>query len=182
MRKLIAYLAASADGYIARPNHDVGWLPSPGPGNDYGMRAFYRTIDTVVMGRKTHEIGVRLGQPSYPSKKNYVFSRTRRRSPLPQVEYVSGNVADFARRLRAARGKDVWLVGGAELFAAFLDAGQLDELVVHVVPTLIGKGIPLLPPRHRLLPLALRSCRRYPDGVVRLWYAVPRRKTRARRA
>lgn len=72
----------------------------------------------------------------------------------------------------AEPGKDVWLVGGGELIAAFLDAGEIDEFILHVMPVLIGEGLPLLAPRHREVPLDLLDTHAYPDGVLRLRYAV----------
>jgi dihydrofolate reductase len=64
------------------------------------------------------------------------------------------------------------MMGGGGLIASFLDAGEIDEFDIHVIPTLIGKGISLVAPRHRDVPLRLRSVRKYPDGVVRLRYEV----------
>ncbi len=174
MRKVVVYVATSADGYIARPDGDVSWLDRKRPKGNYGMAAFFKSVDTVLMGRETYEFARRFGQEGHPGKKNYVFSRRRRRGHAPGVEFVREPVRDFARKLREARGKDVWLLGGASLAASFLDAGQLDELVVHVVPVLIGEGIPLFAPRRRRLPLALLSTRAYPDGVVRLHYTALR--------
>jgi dihydrofolate reductase len=173
VRKIIVYIATSADGYIARPNGDVDWLDRPRVAGDYGMGAFYKSIDTVLMGRKTFEVGVKLGQTDYPGKTNYIFSRKRRHSKTASVEFVRQAVGKFASGLREGKGKNIWLVGGAELIGAFLDAGQIDEFIVHIVPTLIGAGIPLIQPRRRTLPLKLLSSRAYADGVVRLHYAVP---------
>ncbi len=62
MRKIIAYVATSADGFIARPDGDVGWLDRPEPPGGYGMKAFYRTVDTVLLGRKTWDVGRKHGQ------------------------------------------------------------------------------------------------------------------------
>ena len=76
------------------------------------------------------------------------------------------------KRLRAKPGKDIWLVGGAALIAALLDAGQVDRFLIHVVPVFIGEGIPLIAPRHREIELELRGSEAYEDGVVRLDYAV----------
>lgn len=179
MRKIIVYVATSADGYIARPDGDVAWLNYPRTAGDYGMAAFYRTVDTVVMGRKTYDLALTLGQKSYPGKKNYVFSRTPHPGRTPDVEFVGENVARFARRLRATKGKDIWLVGGADLAAAFLDEGEVDEFILHVTPTFIGEGIPLLAPRHRKIALTLLSSRSWPDGVVRLHYSIRRRAVRS---
>jgi dihydrofolate reductase len=181
MRKIIAYLATSADGFIARPNGAVDWLDRKHPPGDYGMPRFYRAVDTVIMGRKTWEIGKRLGQPLYPGKINYVLSRTRRRSSVDGITFLRGPVRRIAAGLRRTPGRDIWLVGGAGLFGAFLDAGQLDQLIIHVVPVLIGTGIPLLSPRHREVPLRLLSSRRFADGVVRLQYSIVRARAPERR-
>jgi len=90
------------------------------------------------------------------------------------VEFVSEPVKAFARRLRAMSGKQIWMMGGGELIASFLDAGEIDEFDIHVIPIFIGKGIPFVAPRHRDVPLRLLGSRKYPDGVVRLRYEVPR--------
>ena len=111
---------------------------------------------------------------------NYVFSRRGRTRPAPDATFVKGPIRAFARRLRARPGKHIWMMGGGEIIASFLDQGEIDEFIIHVIPTFIGEGIPLIAPRHRTIPLALRSCRRYADGVVRLHYVV-RGRTRARR-
>ena len=78
----------------------------------------------------------------------------------------------FAKRLRAAPGKNIWMMGGPGLIASFLDEGEIDEFIVHVVPIFIGEGIPLVAPRHRNVPLTLVDTKSFPDGVVRLHYAV----------
>lgn len=176
MKKIIAYLAVSADGYIARSDGDVGWLDRPRPPGDYGMGEFYRLVDTVLLGRKTWEAGSKLGQSSFPGKKNYVFSKTVKPPATAGVELVDENPADFAARVRKEKGKDIWMVGGAALIASFLDAGQIDEFILHVIPILLGEGIPLLEPRSREVPLDLLSSRAFPDGVVRLHYAVGSRR------
>jgi dihydrofolate reductase len=76
----------------------------------------------------------------------------------------------FAERLRSEKGKDIWLVGGGELVAAFLDSGQV--VIIHVIPKMIGEGISLVAPRHRDLGLKLLATKSFPDGVVKLHYAV----------
>jgi dihydrofolate reductase len=173
-RRIIVYVATSADGYIARLDGDVAWLDRPRPKGNYGMGAFYKSVDTVVMGRKTYEVALGFGQESYAGKKNYVFSHAPPRHGTSKVEFVSTPVAEFARQLRAARGRHVWLVGGSELIASFLDEGAIDDFMIHVVPTMIGAGIALVAPRHRLVPLRLVSSRAHPDGVVSLHYRVER--------
>src|SRR5205823_7071459 len=103
---------------------------------------------------------------------NYVFSRKPPKRAAPGVKFVSEPVRAFAQRLRSMPGKHIWMMGGGELIASFLDAGEIDEFDIHVIPTLIGEGIPLVAPRHRDISLALLSVRKYPDGAVRLRYGV----------
>ena len=173
MRKIIVYIATSADGYIARPDGSVDWLNRPEAAGDYGMGAFRRSIDAIIMGRKTYEFGLRHGARFGTRPKHYVFSQNSAGLVVaPGVEFVSEEPAEFAKRLRVKRGKHIWMMGGAELIAAFIDQGQIDEFIIHVIPTLIGEGIPLIAPEHREIPLKLQSCKSYSDGVVRLHYAV----------
>jgi dihydrofolate reductase len=180
-RQIIVYIATSADGYIARPDGDVEWLNRRPRTVDYGMRAFYSTIDTILWGRKTYDWllayyrkkGKKAGM--FDTKlANYVFSRRPPKRAAPGVEFVSEPVKRFARRLRGTPGKHIWMMGGGGLIASFLDAGEIDEFDIHVIPTFIGEGIPLVAPRHRDVALRLRSSTKYPDGVVRLRYAVAR--------
>jgi dihydrofolate reductase len=180
-RKIIVYIATSADGYIARPDGDVEWLNRRPRTVDYGMGKFYPTIDTILWGRKTYDWLLnyykRRGKTTglFDTRLvNYVFSRKPPKRVAPGVEFVSESVKAFTRRLRATPGKQIWMMGGGELIASFLDAGEIDEFDIHVIPVFIGEGIPLVAPRHRDVPLRLRSSRKYPDGVVRLRYEVTR--------
>lgn len=179
-RKIIVEIAASADGYIARHDGNIDWLNSRAR-LDYGMDKFYRTIDTILWGRKTYD-WVLAYQKKSGSKEsmfdknvtNYIFSRKPPKNPVPGVEFVSGPVKAFARRLRSKPGKHIWMMGGGELIASFLDAGEIDEFQIKVIPVFIGKGIPLIAPRHRDISLKLLSTRKFSDGVVSLHYAVER--------
>ena len=180
-RRIIVYIATSADGYIARPDGDVEWLNRRPRNVDYGMRAFYPTVDTILWGRKTYDWLLAYWKARGrtkglfdTSRTNYVFSRKPPRRPAAGAEFVTEPVKTFTRRLRATPGKQIWMMGGAGLIASFLDAGEIDAFDIHVIPVMIGKGIPLVAPRHRDVPLLLRSTKKYPDGVVRLRYDVPR--------
>jgi dihydrofolate reductase len=174
-RRIIAYVATSADGYIARPDGDVAWLDRPRPKGNYGMGEFLKTIDTILWGRKTYGLGIEKGMSVAgfgKGVKNYVFSRQSRPSVESGVEFVSEPIKTFAQRTRSQPGKDIWMMGGAGVIASFLDEGAIDEFIIHVVPIFIGEGIPLIEARRRSVRLKLLSSRNYPDGVVRLHYAV----------
>jgi dihydrofolate reductase len=178
-RKIIVYIATSADGFIARSDGSVDWLDRPSPKGNYGMGAFYKSIDTILWGRKTCDTALDFQKKGVPGSafdtkvKNYVFTRSIPQSPAPAgVEFVSEPIKAFATRLRKKKGKDIWMMGGASIIASFLDEGEIDSFMIHVIPTFIGKGIPLIAPGRRTVPLKLISCTKFPDGVVKLHYSV----------
>jgi dihydrofolate reductase len=174
-RKIIVHIATSADGYIARNDGDLEWLTSrPKPKGFYGIGAFMKSIDTMLLGRLTYEAGLRLGGTFDPKKgRTIVFSRKPAPADAPaSVEFVSGDIGAFMSELRRQPGKDIWLMGGGDLIASFLDARAIDEFVVSVTPVFIGDGIPLIARRHRQVPLELLGVERFDDGVVQLHYRV----------
>jgi dihydrofolate reductase len=168
-------IATSADGYIARPDGDVAWLDRPMPKGHYGMGAFMKSIDTILWGRKTYTKGIEMGMKNGgfgPKIKNYLFSRQPQVSLLSGFELVRKPIKPFMRRLRAQPGKDIWMMGGGEIIASFLDEGEIDEFSIRIIPIFIGAGIPLIKPQHRSIPLKLLSTKKFPDGVVHLHYRV----------
>ena len=176
-RKVIVEVATSADGFIARPDGDVSWLNSPQLKGQHGMDTFVKTIDTILWGRRTYTKGIELGMKAggfSPKIRNYVFSRQSSELLLDGFEFVKEPIREFMPRLRAQPGLDIWMMGGSEIIAAFLDEGEIDEFSITLIPIFIGEGIPLIKPQHRSIPLTLLSTRKFSDGVVRLHYAVVR--------
>ena len=181
-RKIIVYIATSADGFIARADGSVDWLDRPHPRGAYGMGAFYRSIDTILCGRKTYDKALEFqrkgiaGSAFDTNVKNYVFTRGPVPSAVPAgVEFVTEPIKAFVIRLRKQKGKHIWMMGGAEIIASFLDVGAIDEFMIHLIATFIGEGIPLIAPSPRTVPLKLLSSTRFSDGVVRLHYSVSKR-------
>jgi dihydrofolate reductase len=178
-RKIIVYISASADGFIARLDGSFDWLNRPHPKGNYGMDAFYQSIDTILWGRKTCDMALDFqkkgvaGSAFDTRMKNYVFTRGPLKSPAPAgLEFVNEPIKAFATSLRRKKGKDIWIMGGAGLIASFLDEGEIDEFMIHVIPKFIGEGIPLIAAGRRTVPLKLISCTKFTDGVVGLHYAV----------
>ena len=179
MRKIIVHIATSADGFIARKDGGIDWLDRPAPkGVDYGLASFYKSIDAILYGRKTYDVAVKFVEdgiqiPTDPRVRNYVFSR--RRPPqkiLPGFEFVKEPIKKFIKRLRAQKGKNIWMMGGGSVIASFLDVGEIDEFVINVIPVFIGEGIPLIGPGRRTVSLKLLATKKFSDGVVQLHYAV----------
>jgi dihydrofolate reductase len=173
-RKVIVHIGTSADGYIARSDGDLEWLTSrPAPKGFYGMDAFMKSIDTKILGRKTYEVSRRMGAKFDSGSRTIVFSRHAPPADAPLgAEFVNGAIGPFVSRLREQPGKDIWLMGGGDIIASFLDERAIDEFVISVVPVFIGEGIPLIARRHRHVPLDLLSTERFEDGVVQLRYRV----------
>jgi dihydrofolate reductase len=158
-RKVIVHIGTSADGYIARPDGDLEWLTSrPAPKGFYGMNAFMKSVDTKVLGRKTYEVSLQMGAKFDSGNRTIVFSRQPPPANAPSgVEFVNDAIGPFVSRLREQPGRDIWLMGGGEIIASFLDAQAIDEFVISVAPVFIGEGIPLIARRHRQLHYCLRN-------------------------
>jgi dihydrofolate reductase len=178
-RRIIVSVATSADGFIARKDGSVDWLDRAGLKGEHGMREFYGSIDTILWGRKTYDfaLGYQKNHKGYSAfdknLKHYVFSRTLQQAEMPaETELVAESIKEFAAKLRATKGKDIWMMGGAEIIAAFLDEGEIDEFSIHVIPMMIGEGIPLVAPRLRNIALKLLSCEKFSDSSLRLHYSV----------
>jgi dihydrofolate reductase len=173
-RNVIVNIGTSADGFIARPDGDLEWLTSrPAPKGFYGMGDFVKSIDTKVLGRNSYEASLRLGAKFEPPTRYIVFSRQPRPADAPLgVEFVSEAIGPFMSHLREQPGKDIWLMGGGDLIASFLDEGAIDEFVITVAPVFIGDGIPLIARRHRHVPLDLLSVEQFENGAVQLHYRV----------
>lgn len=146
MRKIILYIAASTDGYIARPDGNIDWLQDKKyniPDEDFGYTAFLQTIDTTLMGHNTYKEVMGFDMPfPYPDLKNYVFSRLEQED-TEFVSFVKDDVVDFIEKLKEQPGKDIWLIGGGQLNSVVLNAGLLDEIILTYIPIILGKGIRL---------------------------------------
>jgi dihydrofolate reductase len=168
VRRVKLFIATSLDGFIARPDGSVDWLFTDG---DFGMKDFFASVDTALIGRKTYDQMVGWGMPQgYDGMTNYVFSRSRRADDGVPVRHVTGDLPGFVRTLKREPGKDIWLVGGGDLVDGFREHDLIDDVILSVHPVLLGDGIPLFPDRHQPMPLLLERCVEYERGLVQLWY------------
>lgn len=174
MRNIILYIAASLDGYIARDDHSLDWLPTPDAAQnlDYGYTEFFDSIDTTIMGKRTYDIVRQHGvENPYPDKKNYVFTRSARHLSTDDIEFVSGDVISFTQSLKAQKGKDIWLVGGGDLNTLFLNYDLIDRIILAVIPTVLGGGIPLFARGGRETQFRLANAQHWTEtGVVQMTY------------
>lgn len=172
MAKVILYIAASMDGYIARKDDSLDWLPPiPEDGQDFGYKAFLAGIGVTLMGNRTYQIVKGFGEAVYPDKVNYIFSRTAHATE-PNMVWVNENPTDFVARLKAIEKQDIWLIGGGEMIKALYEARLIDELILTQIPILLGSGIPLWPANNTETPLELLELTDFGKGMVQLKYKL----------
>ncbi|MGI9067915.1 MAG: dihydrofolate reductase family protein [Pyrinomonadaceae bacterium] len=176
MRKVTFGGANSFDNYFARKDDSVDWLIWTDEVSTI-MAEFWKSIDTVVMGRKTYEAALRMGVGggAFPGVKNYVFSRTMKPSPKKKVknlEIISEDAAEFVRKLKAEEGKDICVMGGGLLAKSLFDADLIDEIGFNIHPVLLGSGIPVFHEMDHQIDLELLECKGLKNGCVIITYRV----------
>lgn len=171
MRKVTFGGANSLDNYIARKDGGIDWLLWGDEAAAY-MKEFWKTIDTVVMGRKTYEAALKQGMTSYPGMKSYVFSRTMKQSANKGVEIISSDAAVFVRDLKKQEGKDICVMGGGLLAKSLFEADVIDEIGFNIHPVLLGSGVPLFHEMNRQIDLELIKCEQFKNGCVLVTYRV----------
>lgn len=172
MSTLTYHVGISLDGFIAHRDHSVDGFLMEGPHVD-DFVASLADHDTVLMGRRTYEFGVRQGVTSpFPAMRQVVASSTWAGPIDPAVEIVAGDVVALATALKQASQTGVWLCGGGALAGALLAAGVLDRVEVKLYPVVFGAGVPMFGDVATTRALRLRDHRAYPSGVQRLRYQV----------
>jgi len=178
------YTASSLDGFIATTDHSLEWLFPLGDPNETSYPTFIKDVGALCMGSSTYEWMLRHivapeGKPGAPwpyEQPTWVMSSR----PLPPISganlhFARGDVAlVHADMVRAAAGKNVWIVGGGDLAGQFYDRGLLDEMFVQVGSVTLGAGKPLFPRALTSPPLKLLSVRAVGSGFAELHYEVPR--------
>jgi dihydrofolate reductase len=172
------FVASSLDGFIATTGDDLAWLLQFDgfEGGKESYESFMAGVGCVVMGGETfawlmeHEPG----NWPYPATPCYVFTRHEHAAPPgSDITFVRGDVREFIGDLKDDAGeKNVWMVGGGNLAAQFADAGLLDELIVSVIPVVLGEGKRLLPLERPTPPLELTASRTMGRGIVELRYRL----------
>lgn len=167
------FIATSLDGFIAREDGGIDWLPAGGD-EDYGYQAFFDSVDTLVMGRNTFELARSFGPWSYGDKAVVVLSRRGVQIPpelAATVECLAASPPELLERL-AARGARHAYIDGGKTIQGFLAEGLIHELTLTRVPVLLGRGIPLFGPLAHDVRLEHLQTRSYPDGLVQSRYRI----------
>ena len=183
MRKVTPGLANSLDNYIARKDGGFDWIHWSKEVAEISAK-FMKTIDALLIGRKTYDGMLAYGQTSYPGAKNYVFTRTKRKGAAlkkkfgtkadKNVEIVTEDAAKFVKKLKSKKGKGIVIFGGGELAKSLFEADLIDEVVLNIHPVLLGSGIPLFHEMKRQINLELLDCRILKGGYLAVSYRVKR--------
>jgi dihydrofolate reductase len=171
--KVSVFIGTSVDGFIARKNGDLDWLPSDG-GEPHGYDEFFASVDAVVIGRKTFETVLGFESWPYGSKPVIVLSTRLSQVNVPEgavCEVMAGSPAMVVERLAERGVSHIYIDGGATI-RGFLESGLVGALTITRVPVLIGEGIPLFGSLPKDIRLEHRSTRSYPSGLVTSEYRV----------
>lgn len=171
------FIASSLDGFIAGPNDDLSWLPQPSsePGGDFGFGAFMAEVGALLMGRRTLDVIVGMDGAWWPYGERPVLVATHRKLPSApaSVRAVSGPITELvAAALEAAAGRDVYIDGG-DLIRQALDAGLIDDMIVTLIPMILGAGHPLFAGVQHRRALELLEHTAHPGGLISLRYRAP---------
>jgi len=170
-RKVILYIATSLDGFIAKDNNDISFLSTVEVvGEDYGYSEFIKTIDIVIMGRKTYDKVLSFGVAfPHKDKKCYVLSQTRTGKD-ENVEFFNGDVGILIQKIRKSDGLNIFIDGGSELIHELMKQNLIDRFIISVIPHMLGGGIKLFNPGRPELTLKLIRSSSFPSGLVQLEY------------
>ncbi|MBO9668445.1 MAG: dihydrofolate reductase [Bdellovibrio sp.] len=150
------YVAASIDGFISRTDENLDWLNHIPEHNSFTILGggkedlfeyhnFYKTVDVMLMGRRTFDVTMGFAEYPYPDKKAFVFTRNLDLRPEVKhaVEIVSRDPGEVAAMLKKETKNRIWLVGGGSLASELMRAGQIDEIILTIIPIILGSGIKL---------------------------------------
>lgn len=172
-RKVVLYIAMSLDGFIADKNDGLDFLNTVQiEGEDYGYNAFIESVDTVIIGRKTFDKVVSLGvERPHSDKRVYIISRTNKPVEAP-YHYFQGDLRKLIAELKSKDGLDIFCDGGAEVVTHLLEQKLIDEMVISIIPTLLGDGIRLFKEGRPLQEIKLVSTQNFESGLVQLRYEL----------
>jgi dihydrofolate reductase len=174
MRKVTFGGASSLDNMFARKDDSVAWLMWSDEAQTM-MTEYWKTVDTILMGRKTYEAGLKLSKGKnnpYGGIKSYVFSHTLKPGKRQGVEFVQNDAVEFVKNLKAEEGGDICLMGGGKFAKTLFEANLIDEIGFNIHPILLGSGIPVFYEMKHQIDLELLTCQRFKNGCVAVTYRV----------
>lgn len=170
-RKVILYIAASVDGYIATPDDNLDFLSIvEQEGEDYGYSEFVKTVDTVIVGRKTYDKVLSMGYDfPHADKESYIITRTPKPS-IGNIQFYTGSLGELLTKLKNKSGKNIFVDGGAEIVNLLMDENLIDQFCISVIPVFLGEGVRLFKDGRPPLPLKFIKSQSFASGLVQTWY------------
>ncbi|MFT3705745.1 MAG: dihydrofolate reductase family protein [Agriterribacter sp.] len=171
-RKLAVYIAMSLDGYISKPNDDLGFLALvQKEGEDYGYANFVATIDTVILGRKTYDwVMKQVDVFPHHDKQTFVITSTARPA-VGNAVFYTGSLEALVSHLKSRPGKNIFCDGGAQVIDALIKADLVDEYIISIVPVLLGEGTKLFRDDRLEQRLHFLKAQAFDTGLVQLHYS-----------
>lgn len=173
MRKLSVFIATSLDGYIAKPNDDLSFLKLvEKEGEDYGYAEFTAGIDIIILGRRTYDYVLKeIGSSHYDNGQRDIYVITRTERPrVGRTTFYTGSLTDLVQRLKSKSGKNIYCDGGAEIINELLKHDLIDELIISVIPVLVGNGIRLFQDNRPEQELEFVRAKSFDTGLTQLHY------------
>lgn len=170
-RKVILFIAMSLDGYIAKPDDDLSFLSVvEKEGEDYGYEAFVKNTDTVIMGRKTYEWVLKHAEFPHKEKAVYILTKSQRED-TGNIHFYNDDLRVLIQRLKSEQGKNIYCDGGADTANALFREGLIDEMVLSIIPIMVGEGVRLFKNGIPEQKLTLQKTVSYSTGLVQLHYS-----------
>lgn len=163
----------SVDGYLATKEDDLSWLSVvEREGEDYGYFEFNETVDTYIVGRKTYEVVLKLTGGEFPqANKHKCFVITRHKKDSENgVTFYDGNLKALINQLQKEPGKHIYCDGGAEIVKLLLKEDLIDEMIISVIPVLLGEGKRLFKEGFPKQKLVAKAPKYFESGLVQLHY------------
>lgn len=168
MRKLIAGFAISLDGYIEGPHGEYDWITMD---KDFDYAAHMKRFDAFFFGRKSYEKLRQAGNVTFPDIQNYVFSNSLETVDKDSI-LIKGDIHKAVMSIKEQEGREVAVYGGANLLTSLLDLRLVDELIMSVMPVVLGAGKPMVSGLKQRAYLTLVDTRKFASGTVQLIYRV----------
>ncbi|MDT3738066.1 MAG: dihydrofolate reductase family protein [Candidatus Kapabacteria bacterium] len=172
-RKVILYIAASVDGFIAKPNDDLSFLSIvQKDGEDYGYSEFINSVDTVIIGRKTYDwVMDNASEFIHTEIETYVITRTLR-PDNGKTKFYNGDLKELVLRLKSQPGSNIFVDGGAEIVNELLRQNLIDEFIISVIPILVGSGTRLFKNGLNEQKLEFVESKLFDTGLVQTHYKL----------
>ncbi len=175
--KVTVHMVSSLDGFVAKKDESVSWLQSKDHYHkgvtlsEAEIDEFIKNIDCYVMGSRTYEHAMKLGWP-YGNVPVIVLTNRDLTTDRESVQFYSGDLQKLVHEKLATQHKNIWVVGGSKVVKGFIKMGLVDEIILSIMPVLLGNGTLFFDYLGQEHALHLKDVTAYQDGMVELCYEI----------